>query len=328
VAFSWGIRGMCYSAQIEADYRKYTRMFGADIDIHEFVRLYWDRQSGSKIKIPKAMGAPFSDPTSDDERRIKTSIDAFDADQIAKLEQDLAKQQARLADAERSLQTKPTKAAAESKRIATDKIAWTISKLADLRRTVLTQSDSRIFPGQYAPVMVVENGRRIVKPMRYQCRPAGKPAIYDMKYPGTYNARRDNLQGFWKDLFGYSHGLMIVNSFYENVSRHALERRELADGEKDENIILQFKPKQSQDLLVACLWSRWQGKGEPDLLSFAIVTADPPPEIAIAGHDRCIVPIKPEHVDAWLNPDPRNLAAQYAILDDPDQPYYQYRIAA
>ena len=319
---------MCYSAQIVADYRKYTRMFGADIDIHEFVRLYWDRQSGSKIKIPKAMGAPFSDPTTDDERRIKTSIDAFDADQIAKLEQDLAKQQARLTDAERALQTKPTKAAAESKRIATDKIAWTISKLADLRRTVLTQSDSRIFPGQYAPVMVVENGRRIVKPMRYQCRPAGKPAIYDTKYPGTYNARRENLEGFWKDLFGHSHGLMIVNSFYENVSRHALERRELAEGEKDENVILQFKPKLSQDLLVACLWSRWQGKGEPDLLSFAIITADPPPEIAIAGHDRCIVPIKPEHVDAWLNPDPRNLAAQYAILDDPDQPYYQYRIAA
>jgi putative SOS response-associated peptidase YedK len=319
---------MCYSAQIVADYRKYTRMFGADIDIHEFVRLYWDRQSGSKIKIPKAMGAPFSDPTTDDERRIKTSIDAFDADQIAKLEQDLAKQQARLADAERSLQTKPTKAAAESKRIATDKIAWTISKLADLRRTVLTQSDSRIFPGQYAPVMVVENGRRIVKPMRYQCRPAGKPAIYDTKYPGTYNARRDNLQGFWKDLFGYSHGLMIVNSFYENVSRHALERRELAEGEKDENIILQFKPKLSQDLLVACLWSRWQGKGEPDLLSFAIVTTDPPPEIAIAGHDRCIVPIKPEYVDAWLNPDPRNLAAQYAILDDPHLPYYEYQVAA
>jgi hypothetical protein len=119
--------------------------------LHEFVRLYWDRQSGSKIKIPKAMGAPFSDPASDDERRIKTSIDAFDADQIAKLEQDLAKQQARLADAERALQTKPTKAAAESKRIATDKIAWTISKLADLRHTNLTQSDSRIFPGQYAP---------------------------------------------------------------------------------------------------------------------------------------------------------------------------------
>jgi hypothetical protein len=54
-------------------------------------------------------------------------------------------------------------------------------------------------------VLVVENGQRVVKAMRYQCRIAGKPASYDVKYPdvkypGTYNARRDNLEGFWKEL--------------------------------------------------------------------------------------------------------------------------------
>jgi hypothetical protein len=32
---------VCYSAQIEADYKKYVRMFGAHIDIREFARLYW-----------------------------------------------------------------------------------------------------------------------------------------------------------------------------------------------------------------------------------------------------------------------------------------------
>jgi hypothetical protein len=31
----------------------------------------------------------------------------------------------------------------------------------------------------------MENGRYVVKPMRYQCRIAGKPANYDFKYPGT-----------------------------------------------------------------------------------------------------------------------------------------------
>jgi hypothetical protein len=35
----------------------------------------------------------------------------------------------------------------------------------------------------------------------------------------------------------------------------------------------------------------------------------------------CIIPIKPEHIDAWLNPDPANLAAQDAILDDRNGPY-------
>jgi len=28
------------------DYRKYVRMFGADIDIREFARLYWERVEG------------------------------------------------------------------------------------------------------------------------------------------------------------------------------------------------------------------------------------------------------------------------------------------
>jgi len=79
-------------------------------------------------------------------------------------------------------------------------------------------------------------------------------------------------------------------------------------------------------MLVACLWSRWRGgPHEPELLSFAAITDEPPAEIAAAGHDRCIIPIKPEHVDAWLNPDPRDLKALYAILDDRERPYYEHR---
>ena len=319
---------MCYSARIEADYRKYVKLFGADIDIQEFVRIYWERQDGSKAKLPKAMDAAFSDPHSDDERRIKTLVDEFEAGQVTKLEQDLFKQRARLADAERTLLVKTTKAATESQRIATDKIESILARLGDLRRVELKPRDSRIFPGHYAPVMVMENGRRVIKPMRYQCRPAGKPAFYDTKYPGTYNARRDNLEGFWKGLFGYSHGLILASVFYENVSRHRLEGRELADGEEAENVVLEFNPDPSQDMLIACLWSHWQGPGQPDLLSFAAITDDPPPEISAAGHDRCIIPIKPENTDAWLNPDAANLAAQYAILDDRNRPCYAHRLAA
>jgi hypothetical protein len=100
----------------------------------------------------------------------------------------------RLADPERALTTKPAKPAAESKRIATDKVAWCLAKLSTLRRNDSIGEDARIFPGWYAPVIVIEGGQRVVKPMRYQCRPAGKPASYDAKFPGTYNARRDNLE--------------------------------------------------------------------------------------------------------------------------------------
>ena len=38
--------------------------------------------------------------------------------------------------------------------------------------------------------------------------------------------------------------------------------------------------------------------------------------------------LKEEHLDAWLNPDPKNLAAQYAILDDRARPYYEHQLAA
>ena len=192
----------------------------------------------------------------------------------------------------------------------------------------LKDRDSRIFPGHYVPVMVMVNGRRVIKPMRYQCRPAGKPAFYDTKYPGTYNVRRDNLEGFWKGLFGYTHGIVVINAFYGNVNRHRVEGREIGVDEAVENVVLEFKPRPTQDMLVACLWSRWTAAGEPDLMSFAAVTDEPPAEVAAAGHDRCIIPIRPEHVDAWLNPDPTNLLAQYAILDDRARPFYEHRLAA
>lgn len=41
------------------------------------------------------------------------------------------------------------------------------------------------------------------------------------------------------------------------------------------------------------------------------------------GHDRTIINIKPEHVDAWLNPDPHNLDALFAMFDDRRHPYYE-----
>lgn len=319
---------MCYSAHIIADYRRYVRMFGAHLSVREFVELFWHRSRGTKVPIPKAMEDAFAEPASDAERDIKAMIDRFAAEQETRFQQELFKQRTRLVEAERKIASRPTKAAAESRRIAGDKIEWLVGKLADLRRKEPKDDDSRIFPGHYAPVMVMENGRRVMKPMRYQCRPAGKPANFDARFPRTYNARRDNLEGFWKDLFGYSHGVVIANAFYENVNRHRMEGRELAPGESVENVVLEFRPRPTQDMLVACLWSRWTSPGEPELLSFAAITDEPPPEVAAAGHDRCIIPIRPEHVDAWLSPDASNLGSLHKILDDRERPFYEHRLAA
>jgi putative SOS response-associated peptidase YedK len=302
-------------------YDEYVEINGADIDIEAFARLYGFRCLDDRVKIPKAVEVSFRGAGSLQEASIKASLAQYRTQQATKMEQELFKQRKRLADAERVLQAKPTKSATESQRIATNKIEWLRGKLADLNRTELVGQDSRIYPGYYAPVMAWEGGRRVIKPMRYQCRPAGKPANYDAKYPDTYNARRDNLEGFWKEQFGYTHGLMVVSAFYEHVTMPKA-------GSEPEKVILEFKPRPQQNMLVACLWSKWTGAGEPDLLSFAAITDEPPPEVAAAWHDRCIIPIKPENVDAWLKPDPKRLADLYAILDDRERPYYEHRMAA
>ncbi len=132
----------------------------------------------------------------------------------------------------------------------------------------------------------------------------------------------------WGNVFGYRHGVMLASAFFEHVPRHKVEGRALAVGESEEDMILEFRPNGLEEMFVACIWSRWQAPGQSDLLSFAAVTDEPPPEVAAAGHDRCIIPLRRENVDAWLRPARTNLAAQYAILDDRERPFYEHRLAA
>lgn len=80
-------------------------------------------------------------------------------------------------------------------------------------------------------------------------------------------------------------------------------------------------------MLVACLYSQWSIPGEGELVSFAAITDEPPPEVAAAGHDRCIVNLQVQNVDRWLTPKGRSLEELRSILDA-KQPYYEHAIAA
>jgi len=77
-------------------------------------------------------------------------------------------------------------------------------------------------------------------------------------------------------------------------------------------------------MLLACLVSHWKGRDGSELWSFAAVTDEPPAEVAAAGHDRCVVPLKPENVDAWLSGGP--WPEMQALLDDRERPYYEHQI--
>jgi putative SOS response-associated peptidase YedK len=315
---------MCYSAMIQADYDKYVREFGAIISFDDFAENVWQPPK-KKRKRPKAMEDWLRTDPTPRAQEIWQAIVAQRAERETELQQELFKQKKRLNDAERALQTKVTKAATESQRIAASKISKLKLDLDDLQRTEFKERDARFFPGMYAPVIVWENGRRIIKPMRYQCRLPGWNEVVERKFPGTYNARRDNLGKTWKELFGVRHGVLVVNAFFENVEKHNMEHRELVPGEVSENVVLEFRPRPSQDMVIACLWNE-SPDGEGRLLSFAAVTDEPAPEVAAAGHDRTIIQIKPENIDAWLRPEGRSLAELQAILDDRPEAFYEHRL--
>lgn len=264
---------MCYSAKIQANYREYVRLYGADMDIEAFRRLYFARMASSEIKIPKAVDAAFSGSV---DAEISAAIAAYRTHRTSELEAELFKQRARLAAAEKKLAVKITKAASEDVRIAADKINAAARGLEDLRRQNLEERDSRIFPGWYAPVLIELEGKRAVVPMRYRCRLPGWTEADERKKPGTYNSRVDSLSTAWRKVFGFTHGLVLVDAFFENVQR---------DGQ---NVVLRFDPKPPQHMQIACLWTRTEIPGSDDLWSFAAITDDPPPEVAAAGHDRCV----------------------------------------
>jgi len=308
---------MCYSAQLQAAYLKYLRETGAQMDIDQFVEIFGARITDSSIRIPRAVERWFDEPKNDGERKIKGFIDQWRSAEITKLEREAFAQKKRLADAERTLASKPTKAAAESQRIATNKIEQALTRLDRMKAIQPHPDEARIFPLHFAPLVMQDGDQRVMRLARYHCRLPGEQAAIDRKLPGLYNARRDSLGKYWKGLFGLSHAVMMADSFFENVDRNG------------RNQVLHFRPKPAGTMLIACLYSRWQDpKGGAPLLSFAAITDEPPPEVAAAGHDRMIINLKPENLEAWLSPRGRSLDEMQRVLGDRQAPYYEHEVMA
>ena len=319
---------MCYSAQVRQNIHELARRYGANIAYDMFAQLFRRRLEGEDIKATRALEDNFAEPKSDLERQIKADIDAYRAKRVSEWETDLFRQRKRVVDAERSLQQKETRKAREDVRIGNKKIEAYLERLADVRRLEPKDDDSRIFPMVYAPVIARVDGRLQVMPMRYGCRLAGKPANYDVRYPGTYNARRDSLDGFWRDVIGRNHAVLVISGFFENVPTHLYERRELKPGERETNMVLEFKPQPPTDMLVACVWDHWQKADEPELWSFAALTDEPPLEVAETGHQRCVIALRPSNLNEWLSPAGLSRERLDGILSQREALYYKHQIAA
>ena len=326
---------MCYSAQVQANFRKYQRL-GGEMDIKEFVALAERSAKAGRwvTDVPKALRNSFMDADPDDAEQQEARAAALEAYRATALkhEQEIATQTERLMQAEAVLAgPKPTKKATNDKRVATNRIAAARAKLAQVEDFAAGEGFQRIWPGHYAPVLIRDpaTGQRMVVPMRYRVRLKGWTVEDELQKPGTYNARKDKLSTVWRELWGHNHGIIRARRFYEAVRLHDLQRRELAPGEPETSVEIEFAPipEPEEGMYLACLW-RYSPPtdDEPGFYSFAVITREPPPEVAAAGHNRCIIPIKPEHLQAWLNPDAKRIGEQLSILEDPIEAYFEHAL--
>jgi putative SOS response-associated peptidase YedK len=321
---------MCYSAMAEQDYKKYGIKKGDMVDVARFRELIHRRTMGENIYITKAMEANFTlRAQSPEEKEIGKEILEYRKVQVTEEEKKLFGFKKRLGDAERKLKEKLTKTYQKEKEVCERQIDRTKTKLEKLKTDELTEGDSRIFPMGWAPMMILKDGHRVIVPARYHLRPQGQKPEFDYKYDGNYNARRENLEKvpWWRNIFGKNHGIMVIHKFFENVPKSKFEKRKLKAGEKDENVVLEFEPANGSPMYVAVIYDTWPNSKNPEFYSAAAITMDPPPEIAETGHERCIVPIPEELVDAWLQGG-KPLLEYYDILDRRVMPGYRHRIAA
>jgi len=244
---------MCYSARVKQHFGHLSKRYGAEVDWKAFEDAYRRRAEGEDIKMSRDLQRNYQHPVTDVQKRTAAYIAQYLKEKKTEWETEVFAQRRRLDVAQESLAKKETKKAKEEIRIAIAKSQAFLERLADLRRAEANNEDARIFPMMYAPVIVELDGKRMIRPMRYACRLAGKPADYDKRFPGTYNARRDSLDDYWSKAFGRHHAVMVISGFYENVPLHLYEHRELAPDEKQKNLVLAFDPQPARDMLVACL---------------------------------------------------------------------------
>lgn len=318
---------MCYAHLIRADLKAWLREFGAALDIVTLEGLFRQRSdSPREVRFPLAVDRFFLQRQDDAELGVRRAIETHRERRTSEWQQEIFKQRKRLADAQRTVQAKPTKKAEADIGIASRKIEQLMGWLDGVKSLENSPEDVVVHSMNYGPIIADTGRGPMLTAMRYHCRLAGKPAAIDRQLPGLYNARKTSLQEWWAPIFGVKHGLIVLTGFRENVKRHDLEHRELKPQEEPENVVLQFNPRDHGDMLVPCLWDRWE-QGGVVLNSFALITDEPPEEVAAAGHNRCPINLTREAARMWLAPQGRTPAELLEVLEQRQRPYYEHMLA-
>lgn len=311
---------MCYSAQERQAYKDYCNRFGAKMSIHDFVRLLRQREMSHefdfKLNIPDEMVSGLIDHLgkSAAAKEIELMQRRWKVAEGRRLEGALQDTIAELQQAEAKFNTKATKTNQKAFETKTRKAAK--AKAALEHAGNVNRGDYRIYPYYFAPLIVEEDGQRVIVPARYRILPRS-----GVEVPNSYNvfnSRRDSLTTArnWVPLFGKQHAIFPFENFFEWVERDA------------KAVEIKFHPEGHDFMHAAALYEVYTHPELGPIRSFSMVTDEPPPEVAAAGHDRCPVFLQHNRIDRWLKPQGQSLQELDELLDHKEQTYYSHALAA
>jgi putative SOS response-associated peptidase YedK len=149
------------------------------------------------------------------------------------------------------------------------------------------QPNYNVAPGQTMPILIY-NGRRIVKPMRWGLIP--RWAQDSLNPPQFINARSETLTAkrSFSDLIGVNRCIVITDGYYE--------WRKTASGKRPYYIT---KPDRNI-LPMAGLWSQWADSQGVTVFTYTVITTAANHDLEFI-HPRMPAILTPEELDPWLN---------------------------
>lgn len=311
---------MCYSAQVYAEYQSVMRNYGGAISWPEFLELVRMRDSamvmdnGMAIKVPDELIAGLIAEGGTAAKEIELYQRRWKVAERRVLEQAVQDAGTEFLDAEEKFKAKQTKTNQKSFDTKQRKLAK--AKLTLENASKPPGNSYRIYPSYWAPIVIEEAGKRLIVPARYRILP--RTGVEVPNNYNVFNSRRDSLQSArnWKPLFGKQHALFPFQYFYEWVER---------DGKSVE---IKFNPDGHNGMHAASLYEIYKHPNLGDIRSFSMVTDEPPPEVAAAGHDRCPVFISFKKIEEWLKPAGQTLQQLDELLDHKERAYYSHALAA
>lgn len=206
-----------YSLTVWTDPARYAREFGSTIALDAFEECFRRRAERQGGPIPSEVEQVFLQTAAPEFEAIRDMVTVHRLAQIRAADEEIAAQAARHADAVQRIAIASTPAARHGRRQAELKIAAAQQRRQRVLQGPAAWDAGLIFPNTFAPILVQGVDGLELRPMRYRCRPSRLDSKLDRLLNGAHVARRDSLEGTWREEFGISHGVVVAESFFESV---------------------------------------------------------------------------------------------------------------